>query len=308
MEEEVQQTAAAVEETAAALGETAAALEETAAAAVATAEPTLVEQIIERVAEYGLSILAALIILVVGLWVAKKVKVCFVTVMQKKEVDATLVGFFSSMLYGAFAVFVVIAAIGKLGVQTTSFIAVIGAAGLAIGLALQGSLSNFAAGVLLILFKPFKAGDFIKAGGEMGSVFHVGILMTELKSPENIKIIMPNSSIMNSSITNFSANDTRRVDMVIGVGYGDDLSKVKQIIEEMIAADERVLAEPAPFVGVSNLGESSVDFVVRPWTMSSDFWQFKCDFTKAIKEKFDAEGVSIPFPQRDVHILQGNAS
>ncbi len=261
-----------------------------------------------KVSEYGLSILAAIIILVVGLWLAKKIKGCFVTAMEKKEVDPTLIGFFSSMLHGALIVFIVIAAIGKLGVQTTSFVAVIGAAGLAVGLALQGSLSNFASGVLLILFKPFKAGDVVKAGGEMGVIVEVGILTTEFKSPDNIKIIMPNSAIMGGAITNISAHPTRRVDMVVGVGYSDDLNKAKKIMEDLLAADERVLKDPAPTIAVSNLGDSSVDFVVRPWVNAADYWAVKFDFTKAVKEKFDAEGVSIPFPQRDVHLFQESAS
>ena len=267
-------------------------------------ETNTADIVVEKVTVFGLQVVAALVILIIGLWLARKLKVLFSASLSRKEVDPTLVGFFGNMLYGVVIVFVVIAAISQLGINTTSFAAVIAAAGLAIGLALQGSLSNFAAGVLLILFKPFKVGNFIKAGGEMGTVVDVGLLMTELKSPENIKVIMPNSSIMGSSITNFSANDTRRVDMVIGVGYGDDLNKAKQIIEDLIASDARVLPEPAPFVGVSNLGDSSVDFTVRPWTQSSDFWQFKCDFTKAIKERFDAEGVTIPFPQRDVHLIK----
>jgi len=265
-----------------------------------------VAKITDAIASYGLNVLAALIILVVGLWLAKKIRGLFQSTLTKRNVDPTLIGFFSSMLYGALVVFVVIAAISKLGIQTTSFIAVLGAAGLAVGLALQGSLSNFASGVLLILFKPFVAGNFVKIGGEMGSVVQVGMLHTELKSPENIKIIMPNSQIMGGSITNFSAHDTRRVDMVIGVSYADDLSKVMSVLNDMIASDERVLQEPEPFVGVSELADSSINFVVRPWTKSSDFWQFKCDFQKAVKERFDAEGISIPFPQRDVHLFQEN--
>lgn len=277
-----------------------------------SAEPSAAEQIIDKIVftitEYGLSILAAIVILVVGLWLAKKIKGLFVNALNKKEVDPTLVGFFGSMLYGALVVFIVIAAIGKLGVQTTSFVAVIGAAGLAVGLALQGSLSNFASGVLLILFKPFVSGNFIKAGGEAGTVIEVGILTTELKTPDNVKIIMPNSQIMSGSITNFSAHATRRVDMVVGVGYGDDLNKAKQIMVALLEADERVLKEPAPQVAVSNLGDSSVDFVVRPWVNAADYWTFKFDFTQAVKEKFDAEGVSIPFPQRDVHLFQESAS
>jgi small conductance mechanosensitive channel len=267
-----------------------------------------VNSIIDYIATFGIKVIAAVVILVVGLWVAKKVKALFSAALTKKEVDATLVGFFSSMLYGAIVVFVVIAAISKLGVNTTSFAAVIAAAGLAIGLALQGSLSNFASGVLLILFKPFKAGNFIKAGGEMGVVVEVGLLTTELKTPDNVKIIMPNSAIMGGAITNVSAHPTRRVDMVVGVGYGDDLNKAKELMLELLVADERVLKDPAPQIAVSNLGDSSVDFIVRPWVNASDFWAVKFDFTKAVKEKFDAEGISIPFPQRDVHLFQENAS
>lgn len=271
-------------------------------------EQTVVDKVVDAVAAYGLDVLAAIIILVAGLWLAKKVCGLFKSALDKRSVDATLTGFFSSMLYGALVVFVVIAAISKLGVQTTSFIAVVGAAGLAVGLALQGSLSNFASGVLLIMFKPFVAGNFVKIGGEMGTVVQVGMLHTELKSPENIKIILPNSQTMSGAITNFSAHDTRRVDMVIGVSYSDDLSKVMDVIKDMIAKDERVLAEPAPFVGVSELADSSINFVVRPWTKSSDFWQFKCDFQKAVKQRFDAEGISIPFPQRDLHVFQEKVS
>ena len=285
--------------------------EETSGLITATApvaEPTIVEKVIDGLALYGMKIIAAVLILVVGLWVAKKVKNCFVSTLQKREVDPTLVGFFASLIHGALVIFIVIAAIGKLGVQTTSFVAVIGAAGLAVGLALQGSLSNFAAGVLLILFKPFKAGDFVKAGGEAGVIVEVGILTTEIKTPDNIQIIMPNSSIMGGSITNVSAHPTRRVDMTVGVGYGDDLNKAKKIMEDLLAADERVLKDPAVTIAVANLGDSSVDFVVRPWVKSADYWAVKFDFTKAVKEKFDAEGISIPFPQRDIHVFQENAS
>ncbi len=269
---------------------------------------TTADQIIATLLDFGLRVLAALVILVVGLWIAKKVKDLFSSILTKKDVEATLVGFFSSLLYGAIAVFVAIAAIGKLGVQTTSFAAVVAAAGLAIGLALQGSLSNFASGVLLILFKPFKAGDFIKAGGEAGIVVEVGLLTTELRTPDNIKIILPNSAVMGGSITNISAHPTRRVDMTVGVSYGDDLNKAKQIMEALLAADERVLKDPAPQIAVANLGDSSVDFVVRPWVNAADYWAVKFDFTQAVKEKFDAEGISIPFPQRDVHLLQQSSA
>ncbi len=271
-------------------------------------EPTTAEIILANLTSFTFKVLTALIILFIGLWIAKKLKGLFVIVMNKRGMEPTVVGFLANLVYGALAVFVIITAIGKLGVQTTSFAAVIAAAGLAIGLALQGSLSNFAAGVLLIMFKPFVAGNFIKAGGEAGVVVEVGLLTTELKTPDNIQIIMPNSAIMGGSITNVSAHSTRRVDMVVGVGYGDDLNKAKSIIEEIIAADSRIHAEPAPQVAVSNLGDSSVDFVVRPWVDAADFWGVKFDFTQAVKERFDAEGVSIPFPQRDIHVFQESAS
>lgn len=268
------------------------------------ADVTQTERLLAYLTEYGLRVIAAVLILMVGMWAAKRVNKAVVKVLEKKGTDATLVGFLSSMLYGGLVVFVVIAAIGKLGVQTTSFVALIGAAGLAVGLSLQGSLSNFASGVLLIVFKPFKAGDVITAGGVTGSVVDVGILTTELTSPDNTKIIVPNSSIMGGAISNISAHPTRRVDMTIGVSYGDDLDQAKQIMEELLAGDARVLKEPAVTIAVANLGDSSVDFVVRPWVNRADYWGVKFDFLKAVKERFDAEGVSLPFPQRDVHLFR----
>lgn len=271
-------------------------------------EQTTAEAILSTLTNWALAVIFALVILFVGFWIAKKLKGLFLVIMEKKSVEPTVAAFLGNILYGAIAVFVIIAAIGKLGVNTTSFAAVIAAAGLAIGLALQGSLSNFASGVLLILFKPFVAGDVVKAGGELGSVIEVGILTTELKTPDNVKIIMPNAAIMSGPITNITAHDTRRVDMVVGVGYGDNLDKAKTLIEAVIAEDSRVLSEPAPQVAVSNLGDSSVDFIVRPWVKKEDYWGVKFDFTKAIKERFDAEGISIPFPQRDIHIFNEDAS
>jgi small conductance mechanosensitive channel len=271
-------------------------------------EATVVEKMIEALTLYGMKIIAAVVIVVVGLWISKIIKNCFVKTLQKKEVDPTLVGFFASMLHGGLVIFVVISAISKLGVQTTSFVAVIGAAGLAVGLALQGSLSNFAAGILLILFKPFKVGNFVKAGGEAGVIVEVGIFTTEMKTPDNVQIIIPNSTIMGSAITNVSAHPTRRIDMSLGVGYGDDLNKAKLIMEDLLAADKRVLKDPAVMIAVANLGDSSVEFVVRPWVNSSDYWAVKSDFIKAVKEKFDAEGISIPYPQSDVHLFQDSAT
>ena len=255
-----------------------------------------------------MKIIAAVVIIEVCLLISKIIKNCFVKTLQKKEVDPTLVGFFASMLHGGLVIFVVISAISKLGVQTTSFVAVIGAAGLAVGLALQGSLSNFAAGILLILFKPFKVGNFVKAGGEAGVIVEVGIFTTEMKTPDNVQIIIPNATIMGSAITNVSAHPTRRIDMTLGVGYDDDLNKAKQIMEDLLLTDERVLKDPVVTIAVANLGDSSVEFVVRPWVNSADYWAVKSDFIKAVKEKFDAEGISIPYPQSDVHLFQDNAS
>ena len=262
------------------------------------------EKYIDILVQYGVQVIAALIILALGLWLANRIKSFLITTLNRQEVDPTLVGFFSSILHGALIVFIVTAAISRLGVQTSSIVAVIGAAGLAVGLALQGSLSNFASGVLLIIFKPFVTGNFIKAGGEAGTVVEIGILSTELVTPDNVKIIIPNSQVMSGSINNFSAHSTRRVDMVLGVSYGDDLEKVKQIIHKLLAADERVLEDPEPIVAVSNLGDSSVDFVVRPWVQTDDYWAFKYEFIQSMKEACDDEGVSIPFPQRDLHLYQ----
>jgi small conductance mechanosensitive channel len=202
----------------------------------------------------------------------------------------------------ALLVVVIIAAISQVGIETTSFIAIFGAAGLAVGLALQGSLSNFAAGVLIVLFRPYRIGDFIEAAGVAGTVEQVQILTTTMKTPDNKKIIVPNSQIMDSIITNYSANDTRRVDMVVGVSYSDDLDKVKKVLEELVSADERILKEPEYKIAVSELADSSVNFVVRPWVKTADYWSVMWDLTELIKKRFDNEGISIPFPQRDIHV------
>ena len=222
--------------------------------------------------------------------------------MTKSNVDETLVSFVGNLTYVALLTFVVIAAINQLGIQTTSFIAVIGAAGLAIGLALQGSLANFAAGVLLIIFRPFKAGDFIDGAGVAGTVEEIQIFTTHLKTPDNKSIIVPNAKLTGDNITNFSAKDTRRVDMTFGVGYSDDLQKVRQILEDILSKDGRVLQDPAPTIGVLELADNSVNFACRPWVKTEDYWGAYFDITETVKKRFDAEGVSIPYPQRDVHV------
>jgi small conductance mechanosensitive channel len=206
------------------------------------------------------------------------------------------------MVYYALLIFVVIAALGQIGIQTASFVAIVGAAGLAIGLAMQGSLSNFAAGVLIIIFKPFKIGDFVEMAGTAGVVENIMIFTTEMKTGDNKKIIVPNSSVLGGVITNYSANDTRRVDLVMGIGYNDDIDKAKQVLEEIINADERILKDPAPLIAVSELADSSVNFAVRPWVKSADYWAVYFSLNETVKKRFDQEGISIPYPQQDIHL------
>ena len=252
--------------------------------------------------DFGLNLLKAIIIFYVGKMVIGLLVRGMRKVMQRQEVDKTLETFVSNLVRMVLMVIVVIAAIGALGIQTTSFIAIFGAAGLAVGLALQGSLSNFASGVLIVLFRPYRVGDFVEAAGISGVVLEVQILTTVLKTGDNKQIIVPNGQIMDSIITNYSANDTRRVDMVVGVSYDDDLDKVRATIEELVAAEDRILDEPACTIAVSELADSSVNFVVRPWVKTSDYWGVMFDMTEAIKKRFDKEGISFPFPQQDVHL------
>jgi len=253
---------------------------------------------------YGLKIIAAIVIFVVGRWVARALRNVIKKMMAKGNVDEILVSFVGNLTYIALLAFVIIAALNQLGIQTTSFIAIIGAAGLAVGLALQGSLANFAAGVLMIIFRPFQVGDYIEGAGVAGTVEKAHIFTTQLKTPDNKTIIVPNAKIMGDNITNYSAKDTRRVDMVIGVGYGDDLKKVREILEDILANDDRILKDPAPTIGVLELGDNSVNFAVRPWVKRDDYWGAYFDVTETVKRRFDEEGISIPYPQRDVHLYE----
>jgi small conductance mechanosensitive channel len=253
---------------------------------------------------YGIRILAAIAILIVGRWLSKALRRLIERMLTKRDVETTLISFVGNITYFALLTFVVIAALNQLGIQTTSFIAIIGAAGLAIGLALQGSLANFAAGFLMILFRPFKAGDFIEGAGVAGFVEEIQIFTTQLRTPDNKTIIIPNAKLLGDNIINYSAKDTRRVDMVIGVSYSDDLQKVRQILEDIIAKDDRVLSEPAPTIAVLELADNSVNFALRPWVKSVDYWGLFFDLTETVKKRFDAEGISIPFPQRDVHLYE----
>ena len=252
----------------------------------------------------SIKLATALAIFLVGKYVVRLVVKATATVMQKQEVDKTLETFICNLVRTVLMVVVIIAAIGAIGIETTSFIAIFGAAGLAVGLALQGSLSNFASGVLIILFRPYRVGDWIEAAGVSGGVEQVQILTTVLKTGDNKQIIVPNSQIMNSIITNYSANDTRRVDMVVGVSYDDDIDKVRKVLEELVAAEERVLPEPLPTIAVSALADSSVKFVVRPWVKTSDYWGVMFDMTEAIKKRFDKDNITFPFPQQDVHLYK----
>ncbi|MBT0585502.1 mechanosensitive ion channel family protein [Alteromonas oceanisediminis] len=262
-----------------------------------------IEQLINTyVIPWGINIVMAILIYVIGRIVVSILMSLFTKVMARSKYDEMLVEFLKSILHAILMLFVIVAALDELGVDTTSLVAILGAAGLAIGLSLQGSLQNFAAGVMLLVFKPFKAGNFIEGGGTMGTVKSIGIFTTIMTTPDNKEIIVPNGKIYSNNITNFSAKDTRRVDMVFGIGYGDDLLKAKNVLETMIKEESRILADPAPVVAVSELGDSSVNFVVRPWVNSSDYWGVKFDFTEAVKLRFDKEGISIPFPQMDVHV------
>lgn len=252
--------------------------------------------------EYCKAILSAIAILIAGRILSGIARVVIRKMLEKSKVDKSLITFITSLVYFGLITLTIITAIGTLGVQTTSFVAIIGAAGLAIGLALQGSLSNFAAGVLLIVFKPFRVGDFIEGAGASGSVEVISIFTTELKTPDNKKVIIPNSKMTSDNITNYSANDKRRVDMVFSVSYSDDLEKVKKIINEVLANEMRILSDPKPTVGILALADSSVNFAVRPWVKTSEYWDVFFALQEEMKKKFDEADITIPFPQRDVHV------
>lgn len=253
---------------------------------------------------WGINIIFAVLIFVIGRIVAKVIVSVTKRLLKRANMDAMLVNFVCSILSTALLLFVIIASLDQLGVDTTSLIALLGAAGLAVGLALQNSLQNFAAGVMLIVFKPFKSGDFVEAAGVSGTIEKIGIFSTTMKTGDNREIIMPNGSIYGGTITNFSAKDTRRIDMVFGIGYEDDIRKARDIMLDIINNDGRVLKDPETLVAVSELADSSVNFVVRPWVKSSDYWAVKFDLTENIKLAFDENNISIPYPQMDVHVNQ----
>lgn len=251
---------------------------------------------------WALNIVFALAIFIIGRWVAKSVLKLVRKLLVRTKMDGMLIDFVLSISNAILLLFIIIAALDQLGVNTTSLIALLGAAGLAVGLSLQNSLQNFAAGVMLIIFRPFKTGDFIEAGGATGVVEAISIFSTIMRTGDNREVIVPNGSIYDGTITNFSARDPRRIDMVFGIGYDDDIKKAKQILQEILDSDERILKDPAPLIAVGELADSSVNFNVRPWVNSGDYWPVKFDLTERIKITFDENGISIPYPQMDVHL------
>lgn len=264
------------------------------------------DNIIENLPTHALNFLFAIAIFLVGKWLAGLVKAFYRKMLEARQVDGVLVSFTSNILYAVLIAIVVIAALDKLGVPTTSAVAVIGAMTLAIGFALQGSLGNFASGVMILVFRPFRLGDFIDAGGVMGIVTDLNIFDTHLRTPDNKKVVVPNGKVTGGPITNFSANDTRRMDLVVGVSYGDDIRKVKQVLIDILEKDEGVLKDPAWTVGLLEMADSSLNFAVRPWVNTADYWTVFFRLQETIKIRLDEEGISIPFPQRDVWIRQGD--
>lgn len=252
---------------------------------------------------WGINLVMALVIFVIGRWVAKGISRLVKRLMKKAQVDEILTSFIGNLLYFALLLVVVIAALDRLGINTSSVLAIFAAAGLAVGLAMKDSLSNFAAGVMLVLFKPFKAGDFIEAAGSAGVVEKLRIFNTIMRSGDNREITIPNSQIYGGTIVNFSARDTRRIDLIFGIGYGDDIRLAKTLIEQAMAEDERILKDPEPVILLMELADSSVNLAVRPWVNAADYWLVRSDLMQRVKEKFDAQGISIPFPQRDVHLV-----
>lgn len=247
---------------------------------------------------------SAIVILVLGRMAAGWARKLTRKGLERGEVDATLIPFVAKLVYYGVLAVVVIAALNRLGVATTSVVAIFGAAGLAVGLAMQGTLSNFASGVMLLVFRPFDLGDFVEAAGTTGVVMEIGIFSTTLRTGDNIKITVPNSQIYGATISNYNGYDTRRLDLVMGVSYDDDLQTAIDTIRTIITADDRVLADPTPLVAVSNLGDSTVDIVVRPWCSASDYWGLRFDLTRSLKEGLEGAGCSIPYPQTDVHLHQ----
>ena len=265
-----------------------------------------IDMAIDMAILYIPKIVTAIAVLVIGLWVIKFIVRGFKKTSARSKMDDSLQRFLASLFSISLKVLLLVSVVSMLGVETTSFIAVLGAAGLAVGFALQGSLSNFAGGVLILIFKPFKVGDFIEGAGHAGSVYAIEVLNTTLKTPDNKTIIIPNGELSGNSIINYSKEERRRVDFTFGIGYNDDMKKAKEIIKSIVDKDTRVLKDPEPFIAIGNLGDSSVDITVRVWVEAVNYWAVHFDTTEAVKAEFDAQGISIPFPQMDIHQYKTN--
>ncbi len=260
------------------------------------------QKVLELATSYGIKLILAIIVLIIGLRIIKSLTKGLTRVLRKSDVSESLIPFLRSLTSVGLKVLLFISILGMVGVEMTSFIAVLGAAGLAVGLSLQGTLQNFAGGVIILLFKPYKVGDYIETQGYAGTVKEIQIFTTIMHTPDNKVIIIPNSPIATGSLINYSAQETRRVDFKFGIGYGDDIEKAKKVLNDIVNKHEKVMKEPAPFVRVVELADSSVNFAVRAWANSSDYWDVYFDITEQVKKNFDKEGISIPFPQSDVHI------
>jgi small conductance mechanosensitive channel len=255
------------------------------------------------VSMYSLNIIGAILIFLVGKWLARRISNLLSKLLERNNIDLTLVHFLTNLTYYSLIVLVVVAAAGRLGINTTSFLTIIGAAGLAVGLALKDSLSNFAAGVMLVLFRPFTDGDVVSTAGITAKVEKITIFNTLFCSPDNQLIIVPNNKIISDIITNINAKDTRRIDLTVGISYSDDMAKTKDILERLAKEESRILADPAPTVAVAELADSSVNLVFRPWVKTADYWDVRFGLTERIKNSLDEAGISIPFPQQDVHLF-----
>jgi len=264
----------------------------------------LLSKIVEMATTYGMKFILAIVVLIVGLIVIKAITKWAVKMMKRGSVDDSLIPFIRSLISITLKLLLIVSILSMVGIQMTSFIALLGAAGLAVGLALQGTLQNFAGGVIILLFKPYKVDDYITTQGFSGTVKEIQIFSTILTTPDNQTIIIPNSPISVNAITNYSTQDTRRVDFTFGIGYSDDIDKARSVIMKVLNNDERILKEPEPLVKISNLGDSSVDFATRVWVKSGDYWSVFFDTNEKIKKEFDSEGISIPFPQQDVHLYK----
>lgn len=265
---------------------------------------TLLIQVSSVLTQWGIKVVGAIALLLVGRWIAARLRSLSRRATERARVDPTLSGFLSVGVYWLVLIFVIIGVLGIFGIPTASFVAILGAAGLAVGLAFQGTFSNFASGVMLLLFRPISVGDFVEVGSASGTVKGIGIFSTALDMPDNVRVVVPNSQIFGQTIKNYSTNATRRIDLVIGVDYGDDLQLARETIVRVLESEDRILEEPAALVAVDALGASSVDFVVRPWVAASDYWDVRRDLVRELKEQIEAAGLSFPYPQRDVHLFQ----